>query len=482
MAKKKEDDKDKFQRIKRATCVEISNFLFQLGNQFVGIKNAEAAFDCFRYSLDLNPKHQPSVYNIGTLYLLNNNLEGALRMYSEAHRMRPDDTTTAAALAQVYRKLGRMEDSSKILDRLLKDDPNNPLVLSMVAIMHYDMGNIAQSLRVNSRVLELTPHDLHSRLNDTLIHMTYGEWADYWKHYEFVLSYQKNERMRARKMTEAWAGQPAPGKRLLVISDQGAGDAIQFSRYIEDAKKLGEFSKTIYYVPPDLKDLLIDANVADEVWAFGERQGSTTEYDEFSSLLGIMRVLQVSPENCHREPHIRVNPAHGALWRARLEDDNKFRVGVVWAGDPKHGNDHARSMKLTQMHSRLISHFENRDDIQFYSLQVGAGYEQLAKLDGVIEHKINDIGSEFRDYRDTAAALLQMNLLITVDTSICHLAGCLGVPTWIMISNPPEWRWLLQSGKTPWYSSARLFRQERPQDWEPVLDAVRSELTSKLFS
>ncbi len=468
-SQKVQAEKSKFVRLERENVREISNFLFALGNKFVDVKNMAGAFDAFKYSLDLDQFNQPAAYNIGCLYMLNQNLEGAYKMFAAASRMQPSDLSAKIALAEAARKLGKTDESLKLLTEVQKVDPENYSMMSAMAILHYDQGRLAEALAWNERAMEKKPGDVSMRLNKALVNMAYGRWRENWSDYEFCLSYNKNERMRHLRMSDAWAGQEMPGKTLIVVSDQGSGDAIQMSRYLIDAKNLGKFGKLVFLIQPDLKDLLGRVQGVDEVVGFGERD--KVDYDAFASLLGVMRVLQVSPENCRRPPHVVTDPRLDEVWAeriGRLWDGQSKKIALVWAGDPAHGADHLRSIPLP-----VLAPLMNCADVQFFSFQVGRQVRELAdpKFSGVV-----DLGSDFRNYDDTASALKQMDLLISCDTSVAHLGGCLGVPTWWLIQRPPEWRHLLVGNESPWYSDTRLFRQREPRLWTEVAEVVATEL------
>ncbi len=479
MSKTKKSDVGKFVRIDRRVADEISSFLFALGNEFVSAKNANGAFDCFKYSVDLNPKNHSSVHNLGALYSATGNFEGAYKMFKEATRMDGNNLQAKIALAEVARKIGRVDEAWEILDAVYKLDPENYLAMSAIAILQYDLGRLAEAMEWNSRALEKRPGDLHMVLNRTLINMTYGLWEDNWEYYEYCLSYQKNEKMRNLNMADAWGGQELEGQTLLVISDQGSGDAVQFSRYLAEAKAKGKFAKLIYLVQPDLKSLVERVDGIDMVIGFGERM--RVDYDSYSSLLGIMRVLKVSPASCYRPPHIKTEQRLNAVWEARIRakwDGQSKKVGIVWAGDPRHGNDHARSISLNQF-LKILYGFGNYapvDNTQLFSFQVGAGTEQLSSAPVDDAWEVVELGSEFRSFDDTASALLQMDLLISCDTSVAHLAGCLGVPTWLLASTPPEWRWLTDVATTEWYRNMRLYRQSTPKNWDSVFDTILRDL------
>jgi ADP-heptose:LPS heptosyltransferase len=189
-----------------------------------------------------------------------------------------------------------------------------------------------------------------------------------------------------------------------------------------------------------------------------------------------MRVLRISPKNCYRSPHVVTDPKLDKLWRARIAsewDGHSKKIGIVWAGDPKHGNDRARSIPIDKFMEIVRA---NLARAQFFSFQAVPGLKQLFGLSQLDQSFVVDLGSDFRNFDDTASALRQMDLLISCDTSVPHLAGCMGIPTWIMIPNPPEWRWLTHGKTTSWYESVRLFRQSAPLDWNPVISAVASEL------
>lgn len=473
-SKNQETDHGKFVRMEKTTLDEVSHFLFAVGNQFVTAKNASAAFDCFKYAVDLNPKFQPAVYNLGCIYNVTGNLEGAYRMFKEAIRMRPEDIVARTAFGEIARKLGNVEESGRVLTEALALDPENYLVMSALAILHYDNGRLAEAAEWNEKAIEkMGRFDAHMTLNRALLNMTTGKWSDWWNLYEFCLSYAKNPKMKGLSMSESWSGDEHEGKTLLVVSDQGAGDALQFSRYLKEAKELGKFSKLVFLCPPELKTILARVDGIDEVLGFNEQPKAN--FDKFSSLLGIMRVLQINPHNCYRDPHLTARPKLQTRWEHTISgycEPGQKRVGLVWAGDPRHGNDHARSLPLSQFWK-----LTDVPNVAFFSLQVDDKVKQLQTLDTIIPSQIHDIGSEIRDYDDTAAAISCLDLIISCDTSIAHAAGGLGKNSWILIANPPEWRWLSDLQTTAWYKNTRLFRQTKPRDWDPVLAAVREELT-----
>jgi tetratricopeptide (TPR) repeat protein len=463
----------KYVRLEKALADEMAAFLFALGNQFVNVKNAQGGFDCFKYCLDLNVCHQPACYNLAVLKNLMGDYEGSCRLFREASRMRPADLMAKVSLAEMLRKVGRVGEVVPLLEEVLAKDPRNGPAMCSIAMMRYDQGRFAEALEWNQRAMREMPHDASLLLNKVLVEMMYGNWPAHWITYEACLSYSKNPKMQGLRQSDAWAGQEREGKVLLVIGDQGSGDSVSMSRYLREAKELGKFGKLVFLVQPELKELMSRVNGIDEAVGFGERQ--SVEHDDFAALLGIMRVLQISPQDCLRPPHLKTDPALDAVWRARTAaawDGESRKVAFVWEGDPAHGNQMNRIVPLNEL-LRLTK----VPRTQWFSFQVGRGEGQLEAVQqsGI---EVVDFGGQFRSFDDTASALKQMDLLISCDTSVPHVAGCLGVPAWVLISKISEWRMLLDRTDSVWYEETRLFRQNEPKEWSPVIEAVEQELAA----
>jgi tetratricopeptide (TPR) repeat protein len=462
------DGKSRFVRMERETLNRAAELLFKIGNEFFQGKNAPAARECYINSVDLNPFCEPSVFNLGILYNACGNVEAARRMATQSIRMNPGRTDSLIMLADIARKSGDFKEAKELVERASKLDPENYFVLSARAMLAHDEANWEEALRLNEEVLKLKPGDLGGLLNRALLNMLFGRWSEFWNLYEIALSYGRNEKMKGLRIQDSWHGQEFSGKTLIVVSDQGNGDTLQFSRYLKDAKALGKFGKLIYLVQPDLKDLMSRVEGVDEVVGFGERL--KVDYDAFSSLLGIMRVLQVSPDNCHRPPHVTTTQASDDLWRSRLQtlhDGKSKKVGVVWCGDYQHGNDAARSLSMDD-----VVPLTKVSGVQVFSFQVLPEAKQRV----LNTQNMLDLGSDFRSFSDTASALKQMDLLISCDTSVVHLAGCMGVRTWVLVPTTTEWRWLLHGDEAKWYSNVKIVRQQKRRNWGSVIERVSQEL------
>jgi hypothetical protein len=449
---------------------EIANFLAWMGQQLFKSGDSGISGECYKYALELDPTMHHAAFNLATLYDLSGNFEASYRCFNEAVKLRPQHPGTRAMLAQVATKLGKMTEAKSLLDRLIVEAPADVAVLQASAIWYFHMGDLELARDYNDKSLVQQPHNLAMLLNKALINMSFGEWSSWWWLYERCLSYGRNDRMRHLRMEDAWSGQPREGKSLVIISDQGNGDAIQFGRYIPEAKALGKFDKVTYVVQPDLKVLMTRSGVADEVLGFGEVPN--VDRDEFSSLLGIMRILNIDPENCRREPHIIPSQRLTEEWHHRIAATQDFRqnrrgrkprVALVWGGDPRHGNDHNRSMDLKDL--APLGHLT--DHVDFFSFQVGNRRDQVGTVPGLGD--VVDLGDQLRDFDDTAAALRHMDALVSVDTSIVHLAGCMGIRTFLMLPLNGEWRWPRHGDAPDWYNGVRIARQPTFRSWAPVI-------------
>ena len=476
MSRNNFDDKSKYVRMERQTLDEVSRFLMALGQQFTTVNNAEGAFDCYKYALDLNPKLHAAVFNLGVLYNLKHDFQSSYRMFKEASRMNPDHLASRVAVAEIARRLNKFDESLQILNQAMLEFPEESFVLEEAAVLDYDLGKLDESLKLTEKIILKNPGNTKAILNRALLNMSMGDWSGGWSDYELCLSYGEKKNMGSLKIADAWKGEPLHGKRLAVVSDQGFGDAIQFSRYFPDIKKMGEFDQIIFVVQSDLKDIVSRFPGVDLVVGRGE--DVQIEYDAFSSLVGVMRILNITPENCWRQPHVKTLPVLDDIWKARITsewDGHSVKVGLVWAGDPKHGNDHARSIPL----GKLLQ-FESIPNLQIFSFQVGQNsVSELEKITFTGSSTIIDLGSQFRSFDDTASALKQMDFLISVDTSVLHLAGCMGIEAWGLIPNPSEWRWLLTGDKALWYDNVKLYRETVPRDWDPILEIVGLDLRER---
>ena len=249
-----------------------------------------------------------------------------------------------------------------------------------------------------------------------------------------------------------WDGQEYADKTVLIHAEQGLGDTIQFIRYAPLCRARG--GRVVFECPKPLVELLRGVDGVDQMVSRGE---PVSPFDFHTPLLNLPRIFGTTLADIPAPPPL--DPVEGRL-----------RVGIVWQGNPRHKTDRNRSCPL--------NHFEalaRRDDLTFYSLQVGPVAADLEDL--AVDASIHDMGTQLNNFADTAAVVAQLDLVITVDTAMAHLVGALARPVWTLLPFAPDWRWLLGRDDSPWYPTMRLFRQARPGDWHDVFDRVDRALT-----
>jgi hypothetical protein len=261
-----------------------------------------------------------------------------------------------------------------------------------------------------------------------------------------------------------WLGEPLAGKTILVRREQGHGDVIQFLRLAPCLADRG--AHVLVEAPVELAEL---AHSADTRLDIVEPDRPRPEADFYVNLMSLPRWLDVSLGSIpNAPPYLKPDAARAGFWRARLTDAPGRKVGLVWGGNPQHHNDRNRSCPLA-----VLAPLLDAPECRWFSLQRGPAAGQLGLPETAA---IRDLGRDLHTYSDTAAAISALDLVITVDTSVAHLAGALARPAWVMIPHAPDWRWLRDREDSPWYPSLRLFRQAKAGDWPGVVKAIRAAL------
>lgn len=331
---------------------------------------------------------------------------------------------------------GRYEDS---LQAFLEE---RPVPWNNVGNTLRNMGRLQESRACFERIIQIDPENREAHYNLSLTLLIGGEMVAGFREYEY--------RERPQINLATWRGEDLSGKRVLLWSEQGAGDAIQFVRYARTVSERG--GRPVVAVPDALKRLFS--------WLPVEISGQVVQADLQCPLLSLPHAVgSILP------PAVFSVPAEvDRRWARIVGDEPGFKVGLVWAGNPEHDNDRNRSIGLAPLAPLLAA-----PGVRIVSLQVG----QPAPPAPVV-----DLSSYLVDFAATAGAIRQMDLVVTVDTSVAHLAGSLGVPTWILLPYAPDWRWMLEREDSPWYPTVRLFRQPEPGDWNSVVENVLAALSS----
>jgi hypothetical protein len=292
-----------------------------------------------------------------------------------------------------------------------------------------------------------------------------GNFREGWEEYEARWDTESFGAVKRSFSQPLWRGEPLAGESILLHAEQGFGDTMQFVRYVPLVASRG--GQVVLEIQPRLRRLLGNLPGAAKVIVRGE------ELPEFSwhcPLLSLPLAFDTRLANIPAKvPYLYPGEMEVQKWSRRLQGDG-LRVGLAWAGNPNHVREGERSIPLEQLAPLM-----QVAGTTFYSLQKGPATAQIHKLPGI---RLIDLDSQQNDFADTAAIIANLDLVITVDTAVAHLAGAMGKPVWVLLHHVPDWRWLLHRDDSPWYPAARLFRQTIAKDWTSVIGRVRMELAA----
>lgn len=405
---------------------------YNLGIQLKEQGDLNAAERCFRWVVDHNPTLPDPQHSLGVVLQLQGRLDEAIKHYRTATVLDPDFVKAHYNLATALWRSGCYQEAITSLHATLGCDPNHREA-------HWLLGML----------LLLT-----------------GDYARGWQEYEWRWGAIGFSSKKQNYDCPEWDGSQLAGKTLLIHMEQGRGDMLQFIRYAPLSVARG--AKVIVCAVPELVTLLATATgVSQSV----NRDEPLPDFDVHVPALTLPLVFGTTPHTIPNiVPYLKPDADKVNKWHRQLSSNRKLRVGLAWQGTSSHDDDRNRSCPLNDF--QILN---DVDGITFYSLQIGHGSEQL---EGVSETlTITDFTGELRDFSDTAAFIHNLDLVISVDTAVAHLAGALGKPVWTLLPFVPDWRWLLKREDSPWYPSMRLFRQSLPGDWSEVFARVKHELT-----
>lgn len=385
----------------------------------------------------------------------------ALPCFERAAEVDPGNPQGHFDLAYHLASQGQPEAARVEFDRVLALDPTHRGALVNQGLVLGQCGEYPEARLCLERALQRDPRDAAAAYNLGLWHLLQGDLASGW------IGYQ--HRFQAKGVTPRtfprpqWHGERLPpGEALLVAVEQGLGDLLQFVRYMPRLREHAD--RILLECPKALQGLLARSPGVDGLVPADEHGGAETPFGAFTPLLDVPRLLVTTLEHVPRPvPYLFPDPRRASAWARRLGSrDEGIRVGLVWSGNPAHENDRHRSIPLED-----LLPLAEVQGVRFFGLQVGAARAQA----GGPGHRfpLMDLEPHLADFEDTAAAIAHLDLVISVDTSVAHLAGGMGTATWLLLPFHPDWRWLLHRADSPWYPTMRLFRQAAAREWGPVV-------------
>jgi hypothetical protein len=332
------------------------------------------------------------------------------------------------------------------------------------AIRH--LGKVDEARHIIEMIVQTVPGNMSARFDLAEVLLLQGEFTRGWQEYRFRYKLEHTTMIARHVQKPRWEGQPIRDKILLIHDEQGYGDTFQFLRMAAWARERSG-ARVILEVNPDTYSLAKRCEGYDEI----TMRGSIPPYfDLHCELMSLPMAMGLKPNELPGPtmPYLSPDPQRLEKWRARLADLPRPLVGLVWAGRPTHTNDVRRSITLNDLAPIA------QPGITFVALQKGPAAAQAAAPPP--EMSLVSLSDEINDFEDTAAILMLLDTLISVDSSPVHLAGALGRPAWVMLPFMPDWRWQLNRTDTSWYPTVRLFRQPAPDQWQAVLESIAAEL------
>lgn len=415
-------------------------------------------------AIQLDPNFCEAYYNLGVLHHQNKKLTRAVNLYKKAVELNDSLYLAYYNLGNAYRELGVFEEAEKhyLLSLKIKND---------FADAYYNLGVIRELLFDHEQAIQhynvallLDKNHVSAHWNRSVILLLLQNYEEGFKEYEWR---KKRKEYPQRKYSKPeLTTQDVNGKIVFVYDDQGLGDTIQFSRYLIKLKELG--AEVVFECDKNLIGLFSNFQAIDRLVERSTEREPAIEYNYHISLLSLPLFFTTTYQTIPVEDaYLTVNKRSNEKWKEIIDKNKKLKVGLVWAGNPNHSRDKQRSINFSEFESLL-----SVEEVEFFSLQKFNDGD--VRRDSLDESRITKL--EINTFDDTAAIIENLDLVISVDTSVAHLAGSMGKPVWNLIYYYPDWRWGLEGSATPWYPSMKLFRQPNPLNWKSVLEDVEKEL------
>jgi tetratricopeptide (TPR) repeat protein len=426
----------------------------------------DEAIEVLQRALKLRPDYFEAMANLGNALGEKRRFEEAIEWYRKAIEIQPNHADLHSNLSYALGACGKFDEAIIEGERALAIKPGRPGRLNLANVLR-EVGQLERSMEQHRMILESNPDDAAVHYNISLTLLLQGRFADGWKEHEWRFKAKEYQMPRRKFPQPRWNGEELNGRRIFVYAEQGLGDTIQFARYLPMLADRG--GQVISECHPELVRLLSGIHGVQII----RRGEPLPQFDLHSPLLSLPMAFGTDlgniPDNV---PYLSAEPEIIEKFAAKIPSDGRKKIGLAWAGSPQHIRDRLRSVTLASLAPLAAA-----GDFQFFNLQTGDAAKQAKNPpDGM---NLIDWSDDLKDLADTAALIANLDLVITVDTSIAHLAGALGKPVWLLLTWLPDWRWMLDRPDSPWYPTMRLFRQSRLCEWQDAIDRVAMALRAE---
>lgn len=441
-----------------------------LGRIFQEIGEFDEAILCYQNSLKLDPNFIQAYINLSIACEAKGQLDESIEYLQKALSLNPTLFYLYNNLAVLLQTKGQFKQAVACCQRALNLNPNFAEAYINLGTALQATGQLNDAIASFQKALELAPNSACANYNLSLALLMSGDFERGWEKFEWRKKMQEFSYLETNFSNPLWDGRDITGRSILLLGEQGFGDIIQFVRYASLVAQRN--AKVSLICPKELKSLLKNSKSLHEIIEYGEQLPDFDTYCPLLSLPFIFRTnLETIPTNI---PYLNADTELIQKWKCKQQSDaSHFKVGLVWSGNPKNVKLAYKSSKLSDFSS--LSKLKN---VSFYSLQKG---------DALQEAKNHPKGMKFinymnmaDDFSQTAALIMTLDLVISVDTAVAHLSGALGKPVWTLLPFESDWRWMLGREDSPWYPTMKLYRQSFPGDWTSVITDIAKDLSKYL--
>lgn len=387
----------------------------------------------------------------------------ALNTYEKAINLNPENAKTFSNLGILLNSMNENEFAMEVFIKAIQLDPANDENFYNCAVALERQGKTEAAIELYSSAIKINPENYRAVFNRSLLYLKIGDYEQGFRDYEY--GFHCGKRVQKTFNSNQWDGSDLKGKRILVYSDQGYGDTIQYLRFLKQLKNQGAEVNLFCY--EKIKSLIEKIEFVDEI-VTSKDEANNLKSDFYAPLLSLPFYLNTSKDNLPRAISLEPSKGKQNKWKELLEKSKTKKIGIVWKGNPNHSNDKNRSIDFEEFCEIL-----KLNNAEFYNLQIDATDDEKGDF---AKYRIKDYTKFIDDFDDTAALVQSLDLVITVDTAAVHLAASLNKTVWLLLPFVGDWRWMENRSDSIWYKNIKIFRQPGKNDWNSVLRLVKNEI------
>ena len=439
-----------------------------LGLVYEQSKKLDKAIDCYKAAIKIDPKEIKAYLSLAALYKQDQNYEDAIKVYQQGMINNPSNHFILSNLGNLFYLQHKYEDAIISHQRAIKAKPDSHVVHFNFANTLLNAGKYSEAIEMYKKTITLNPRFNRSKINLGTTLLSMSNFEEGFKEYFHRIYEDKNFKLVLHKKNLLWNGQNIENKKILIVAEEGLGNTLQFSRYLETLSQLK--CKIIFQCQEELHHLFEDMDFIDQLVSI---ESDYDDYDYWAPLQNLINIL--TPDlnsNCPFPSALKINDNKLLEWETLIAVNDNVKIGLNWQGSASNPRVTNNSVSLERFKNVL-----NNPSATFISLQKGSAVSDIEKFqfeENIINYDLlMDTGS--KKFLDTVAIIKYLDLVITTDTAIAHLAGTLGTQTWLLLPKVSDWRWLNSKDETIWYDNFRIYRQKVQGDWSEVFSRVEKD-------